>query len=124
TPADENALDPLAEQVTALLSLLEVMLANPTTPLSASERAVLDQALYATYARVGITRDPETHARPVPLLRDLHAILVSDDQVGTNETARGLASRLQRYVDGSLAGLFAGPTNVALDRPFVVFDVQ
>ena len=40
------------------------------------------------------------------------------------ETAADLATRLERYVGGSLAGIFAGPTNVALDRRFVVFNVQ
>jgi type IV secretory pathway VirB4 component len=39
--------------------------------------------------------------------------------------ADSLAARLERYVEGSLsAGLFAGPTNVSLDRSFVVFQVR
>jgi type IV secretory pathway VirB4 component len=39
--------------------------------------------------------------------------------------AAGLAARLARYVSGSLgAGLFAGPTNVELDRRLVVFNIQ
>jgi conjugal transfer ATP-binding protein TraC len=41
------------------------------------------------------------------------------------EVADSLAARLDRYVEGSLsAGLFAGPTNVSLDRPFVVFQIR
>jgi DNA helicase HerA-like ATPase len=41
------------------------------------------------------------------------------------ELAGSLAVRLERYVDGSLsAGLFAGATNVALDRRLVVFNLQ
>lgn len=117
--ADEG-LDPLAEQVAALLALLEVMLAEPGRPLGTHERAVLDRALYQTYARAGITADPATHARPAPLLRDLHAAL----EASPGDVAAGLATRLRRYVDGSLAGLFAGPTNVALDRRLVVFNLQ
>jgi DNA helicase HerA-like ATPase len=36
-----------------------------------------------------------------------------------------LAARLGRFIDGSLStGLFAGPTNVELDRPFVVFQIR
>src|SRR5581483_9642515 len=84
------------------------------------ERAVLDRALYQTYARAGITADPATHARPAPLLRDLHAAL----EARPGDVAAGLATRLRRYVDGSLAGLFAGPTNVALDRRLAVFNLQ
>jgi conjugal transfer ATP-binding protein TraC len=119
--------DPLAERVTALLGLLEVMLCQDDGrntsrgTLNALERAVLDRAIYRTYGRVGITSDPTTHSRPVPLLRDLHTVLADT----TGEIAGSLAVRLERYVEGSLsAGLFAGPTNVALDRPLVVFNLQ
>ncbi|MGD9890392.1 MAG: VirB4 family type IV secretion system protein, partial [Dehalococcoidia bacterium] len=122
-PADadeDEGRDPLAEQVAALLALLEVMLAEPDRSLGAHERAVLDRALYETYAAAGITTDPTTHDRPAPLLRDLLQAL----SVSTGDLAASLATRLQRYVGGSLAGLFAAPTNVALDRRFVVFNVQ
>jgi hypothetical protein len=126
-PEDEG-LDPLAEQVAALVGLLEVMLAEAGRDadrgagrrLTAHERAVLDRALYATYAGAGITADPATHGRPAPLLRDLHAALAA----APGDVADGLAVRLRRYVEGSLAGLFAGPTSVALDRRLVVFNVQ
>jgi type IV secretory pathway VirB4 component len=118
--ADEDARDPLAEQVAGILSLLELMLAETGHSLTADERAVLDRSLYQTYAAVGITDDPATHTRPVPILRDLHQALAESP----GEVAASLATRLRRYVDGSLAGLFSGPTNVALDRHFVVFNVQ
>jgi conjugal transfer ATP-binding protein TraC len=124
-PADEE--EPLAERVTALLGLLEVMLCAGSGPhgqagsLDAHERAVLDRALYRTYAVAGITTDSVSHDRPAPLLRDLAATL--SEMPG--EVAASLAARLERYVVGSLsAGLFAGPTNVSLDRPFVVFQIR
>lgn len=122
-PADadgDEGRDPLAEQVAALLALVELMLAEPDRPLGTHERAVLDRALYQTYAAAGITADPTTHDRPAPLLRDLHTALVAIP----GDVAADLAARLGRYVDGSLAGLFAAPTNVAVDRRFVVFNVQ
>ncbi|MDE3076782.1 MAG: ATP-binding protein, partial [Chloroflexota bacterium] len=112
--------DPLAEQITELLRLLEVMLAEPGRPFSNHERGVLDRALYQTYAAAGITAEASTHRRRVPLLADLATALA--DSPG--DIAAGLAIRLQRYVDGSLAGLFAGPTNVALNRRLVVFNIQ
>src|SRR5439155_25341930 len=117
---DEEGRDPLAEQVAALIGLLEIMLAEPGRPLSTHERALLDRALYQTYASAGITSDVATHARPAPLLRDLHKTLLD----ASGELAEGLALRLERYVRGSLAGLFSAPTNVRLDRRFVVFNVQ
>jgi conjugal transfer ATP-binding protein TraC len=125
TVQDEE--DPLAERVTALLGLLEVMLCSGSgttgtaSSLDAHERAVLDRALYRTYAQLGITADPATHDRPAPLLSDLHDTLAD----APGEIAASLRVRLERYVDGSLStGLFAGPTNVALDRAFVVFQIR
>jgi len=119
--------DPLAERVTALLGLLEVMLCGSSTvygrpgSLDNHERAVLDRAIYRTYAEAGITSDVATHGHPAPLLRDLHAVLVETP----GEVAASLAVRLRRYVAGPLgAGLFASPTNVELDRRLVVFNIQ
>jgi conjugal transfer ATP-binding protein TraC len=113
--------DALAEQVTAVVGLLGVMLAEPGDSLNAYERAILDRAAYQAYAARGITADPATQLRPPPLLRDLQAVL----EATADGSAQGLAARLRRYVDGSLAcGLFAGPTNVALNRRLVVFNIQ
>ena len=120
TGDEEEGRDPLAEQVAALLGLLEILLAGPGATLTTGERAILDAALYETYRRAGISADTATHGRRAPLLRDLHLTL----ERTSFESARDLAVRLRRYVEGSLAGLFAGPTNVALDRRFVVFNVQ
>jgi conjugal transfer ATP-binding protein TraC len=116
----EEGRDPLAEHIASLLGLLEIMLAEQGQPLSAQERAILDQALYQTYDAAGITSDLQTHTLPAPLLKNLHAILAWIP----GECATSLAARLRRYVDGSLAGLFSAPTNVALDRRLVVFNVQ
>jgi conjugal transfer ATP-binding protein TraC len=116
-----EGIDILAEQVTAVLGLLDVMLAEPGATLNAYERATLDRAIYQAYAACGITTDPDTHARPVPLLLDLQTAL---DSIAT-DVGVGLAARLRRYVSGSLAGgLFAGPTNVELNRRLIVFNIQ
>jgi hypothetical protein len=125
--AERGEDDPLAERVTALLGLLEVMLSGsnahtggPVT-LDNNERALLDRAIYHTYAEAGITRDIATHSRPSPLVEDLHGVL----RGMLGEVAASLAVRLERYVKGSLsAGLFAGPTNVDLDSRLVVFNIQ
>ncbi len=122
-PADatEQGIDILAEHVTSVLGLLDIMLAEPGRSLDRLERAVLDDAVYATYERAGITRDPLTHDRPPPVLRDLLGVLVEL----SSAPAASLAARLARYVSGSLgAGLFAGQTNVELNRRLVVFNIQ
>ena len=110
--------DPLAGRVLALQGLLGLMLAEPGQRLGQAERGVLDQALYETYRRAGITEDAATHDRPAPLLRDLLAVL---EQSGE---PHGLAPRLGRYVTGSLGRVFSEPTTAELDRPFVVFGVR
>src|SRR6266568_4141527 len=119
--AGTDSIDILAEQVTAVLGLLDVILAEPGATLNSYERATLDRAIYQAYAAHDISPDPDTHARPVPLLRDLQTALENV----ASDVGVGLAARLRRYVSGSLAGgLFAGPTNVALNRRLIVFNIQ
>lgn len=120
-PAAHQAADPLAEQVMSLLGLLGVMLADSNASLTGAERAVLDRAIYATYADAGISVDPATHRRIPPTLANLHATLAGLP----DEPASRLAVRLRRFVSGSLAaGLFAGQTNLELNRRLVVFNIQ
>jgi type IV secretory pathway VirB4 component len=119
--ADDEGIDVLAEQVASVLGLLAVMLAEPGASLDRSETAVLDDALYRTYERAGITREAATHERRVPVIADLYALLAETP----GEVAASLTARLARYVSGSLgAGLFAGQTNVELNRRLVVFNIQ
>jgi type IV secretory pathway VirB4 component len=116
-----DAVDALAEQVTAVVGLLNVMLGERGSSLNPYERSILDRAAYQAYAIAGITPDPATHSRPVPILADLQSALEAMD----NDVAAGLAARLHRYVGGSLAGgLLGGPTNVALNQRLVVFNIQ
>ena len=126
--ADEE--DPLAERITALLGLLELLLGEGHR-LDPDERAVLDRAIHQTYGRTwedelgvrgGIRRgEAATYGRPAPVMRDLHAVLLQMSE----DIPQRLAVRLERYVSGSLAsGLFAGPTNVELAQPLVVFQIR
>ena len=125
----DDGRDVLAEHVTALLGLLEIMIAPSGSGLDPIERSLLDRALFTTYARAGITADGSSHARPAPLMRDLLTVLEEVEPgraAGTTSSiAEGIASRLARYVTGSLgAGLFSKPTDVVLDRRLVVFNIQ
>ena len=65
TDAADAGIDVLAEQVASLLGLLDVMLAEPGRSLDRIERAILDDALYATYERSGITREPPEKLNPL-----------------------------------------------------------
>lgn len=124
--ADDGEWDPLAEKVQALHTLLDLMLADhgPGQPgsLTQREKGLLDRALYETYRQAGITPDPTTHLRPAPLLRDLERVLRSEAY--REQDTSGLADRLHRWVEGSLARMFSAPTNVRMDSPFVVFNIR
>ena len=117
--------DPLADKIQSLHAFFDLLLAErgPGLPgaLSRSEKALLDQVIYAAYLRAGITSDRRTHARPAPLLSHVYQVLTSSRF--RNEDTTGLASRLHRYVDGALSRLFAAPTDVELDNRLVVFSI-
>lgn len=119
--------DRLAEKIRDLRRLLNIMLAEKGTTLSVRERAMLDRALYETYRRVGISSDPRTHSQQPPLLRDLAEVLTSDF-CGSDEdngyNGYDLALRLSQYTEGSLSGLFSGPTNVNLSSHLLVWDIR
>lgn len=113
--------DRLAEKVGDILSLLEVMVADPGSSLSQREKAFLDRSVYETYRRVGIGPDLRTHYHQPPLLRDLLDVL-ANGSCGKDEF--DLCPRLARYTEGSLAGLFANATNVPLDTHLLRWDIS
>ncbi len=86
--------------------------------LSPEEDAILDRSVYETYALKDITADPKSHKNEPPLMADLANIL-------TNMTgAENLSRRLSKYTEGTFAGLFNQPTNIDLDKGFVVFSIR
>ena len=115
---DADEVNPFAAHVITLLGLLDLMLAEPQSSLPQIERTMLDEAIFEAYRRKGITDDPDTHDREVPVLSDLVDILNEGDD------DYGLAVRLRRYTTGSFAHLFSERTTVDLNHPFVVFDVR
>jgi hypothetical protein len=117
--------DRLAEKIQNLHNFLDILLANNAPSTSGTdlseERGLLDDVLYEAYARAGITTDPWTHGRPAPLLQDVALVLRKDKK---DKNALRLADRLQRFITGSMAGLFSRPTNVALTAPLLDFDLR
>ena len=88
---------------------------------AASERAVLDTAITATYRRSGITADPRTWNQPAPLLRDLHATLLAlaDPHTPAETSAEtpvaGPVSR--EAVDAAVDGPDTAGTGATADEP-------
>ncbi|PJJ04209.1 AAA domain-containing protein [Streptomyces sp. 2333.5] len=115
--AEEGEQDLLTRRVLFLHTFLAVLLG---ADLAAAEKAVLDRAILATYARAGITADARTWTRTPPTLADLAAVLADDG----SPTATDLADRLAPYTTGSHARIFNGPSTAATSGHLVIYALR
>jgi len=111
---DEDGETVLRTAITDLKGLLALMVGGVTP----EEDAILDKAVYDTYALRDITADASTHQNTSPLLSDLQGVLQN------TKGAESLARRLMKYTEGTFAGLFNKPTNFELERGFIVFSIR
>jgi type IV secretory pathway VirB4 component len=88
--------------------------------LTPTEDALLDRALILTYKQKGITPDASTQTREPPLMEDLYKALVGME----DPAARGLADRIEKFVKGSLVGIFDQQTNVEIRNQLTVFSIR
>jgi len=109
--------DELRQKILSLHGLLRLMLGGS---LSAEEDAILDRALVLTYAEKGITPDPITHTKIPPLLEDLYKIL----RAMAEGQSQSMAIRLEKYIQGSAAGIFNQHSNINLKNSFTVFGIR
>jgi type IV secretory pathway VirB4 component len=109
--------DELRFKILTVSGLVRMMMGGT---LTAEEAAILDRALILTYKEKGITPDPATHSREAPLLEDLYKVLNSMAE----DEAHSMATRLEKYVRGSAAGVFDQKTNVSLQNTFTVFSIR
>ncbi|MCR4307874.1 MAG: hypothetical protein NUV80_04880 [Candidatus Berkelbacteria bacterium] len=106
--------DVLRTTIAGLHGLISLMAGG----LNAEEDALLDKALYETYAMKDISIDPATQNNPPPLLTDLVGVL-------SNMTgAEQLVNRLVKFSEGSFSNLFDSPTNIDLTNKFTVFSIR
>ncbi len=112
----EEGENELGLKILSLHTLFKIVLGNITN----SEEAVLDRALIATYKLKGITPDPTTQRNEPPILEDLYKVLLGMEE----PEASGLADRLERYVKGSLAGIFDQRSNLDIKNTFTVFSTR
>lgn len=110
----ESGEDVLRSTIIVVHGLISLMVGG----LSPEEDSLLDRALYETYALKDITADVATHKNPPPLLSDLESVLAN--MTG----AEKLLQRLQKYTQGTFAGLFTKPTNFDLTRGMIAFSVR
>lgn len=113
--AEENE-NELGRKILTLTGFLKLVLGQ----LDASQSAILDRALITTYRLKGITEDPKTQQLPPPLMEDLYKVLVGME----DKSAQELAYRLERFIKGSLAGIFSAQSNINLDANLIVFSVR
>ena len=119
-PFDLNAESPepdeLSNKILDLHSLMKVIMGD----ISPSQDALLDRALVLTYRAKGITQEPETFKFETPLLEDLYKILIGMESAD----ARDLADRLEKYVQGSAAGILNSKSNFDIKNRLTVFGIR
>lgn len=93
----------LSEHTQDLMEVISLMVEG----LNAREKAAVDKAILKLYK--GATK--------TPLLEDLFKGLQR-----LNQTR--LCERLEKYITGSLAGVFNSQTNIKLDNRLVIFDIK
>src|SRR5690606_30860357 len=96
----------LRSAVVNMLGLMNLMLGK----LSPEEQAIMDKAIWETYAKKDITMDT-TDFGPVvpPTMTDLVEVL------GSIVGGENLAVRLSKFTEGTFAGIFNQPTNINMD---------
>ncbi len=112
----ESGENELGRKILTLTGFLKLVLGN----LDASQSAILDRAITATYRLKGITADPKTQHLPPPLMEDLYKVLIGMEE----EQSKELAYRMERFIKGSLSGIFSAPSNINLANPWIVFSVR
>ncbi|OHA60187.1 MAG: conjugal transfer protein TraC [Candidatus Vogelbacteria bacterium RIFOXYD1_FULL_46_19] len=111
---DEAPADVLRSNIINLVGLMRIMLGG----LTPEEDSIIDNAISETYALKDITPSTDFTNKPVPLLSDLELVLAG------MEGGESLAQRLAKYTQGTWSGFLNKPTNVDINKQFVVFSVR
>jgi len=111
---DESPSDILRSHIISLVGLFRIMLGG----LSPEEDSVIDQAITETYALKNITPSGNFSEMTPPLLSDFELVLAG------MEGGESLVQRLSKYTKGTWAGFINQPTNVDINRKFIVFSVR
>ncbi len=107
----------LGQKLLSLHTLLKLIMGQ----LNPTEEAVLDRALIETYRMKGITPDPETQmSKEPPVMEDLYKVLLG----AAEPEARSMAERLEKFIRGSLAGIFDSQSTIQLGNKMTVFSTK
>ncbi len=110
---DESGADILRSNIVNLVGLFRIMLGG----LTPEEDSIIDRAITETYALKDIT--PESNFAEVepPLMSDFELVLAGMDG------GESLVARLTKYTKGTWAGFINRPTNIDINKKFVVFSL-
>lgn len=111
---DESGADVLRSNIVALVGMFRIMMGG----LTPEEDAIMDKAITETYALKDITPDSDFSQIEPPLLSDFELVLAG------MEGSESLTQRLSKYTKGTWAGFINQPTNVDINKKFVVFSVR
>ena len=111
---DESPADVLRSNIVALVGLFRIMLGG----LTPEEDAIIDKAITETYALKDITSDSNFAEIEPPLLSDFELVLSG------MQGSESLVARLSKYTKGTWEGFINRPTNVDINKKFVVFSVR
>lgn len=111
---DEAPADVLRSNIINLVGLFRIMLGG----LTPEEDSIIDRAITETYALKDITADSDFASIEPPLLSDFEMVL------GGMEGSESVLQRLAKYTKGSWANFINQPTNVDINKKFVVFSVR
>ena len=112
--ADETPADVLRANTINLVGLFRIMLGG----LTPEEDSIIDRAITETYALKDITPESNFANIEPPLLTDFEMVLAG------MEGSASLIQRLTKFTHGSWASFLNQPSNVDINRKFVVFSVR
>jgi type IV secretory pathway VirB4 component len=110
----ESASDILRSNIINLVGLFRIMLGG----LTQEEDAIIDRAITETYALKDITPDSDFKNIEPPLMSDFELVLAG------MEGADSLVQRLSKYTKGTWAGFINRPSNIDINKKFVVFSIR
>lgn len=112
--AGESAANVLRSNIINLVGLFRLMMGG----LTAEEDAIIDRAITETYALKDITADSDFRNVEPPLMSDFELVLSG------MEGGESLAQRLSKYTKGTWSGFINRPSNVDINKKFVVFSLR
>ena len=112
----EEGENELGLKILSLHGLLKIVFGK----LDPTSDAILDRALVETYRQKGITVEPKTQKETPPLMEDLYKVLLGMEE----KNASDLALILEKFIKGSLSGIFNQQSNFDIKNPFTVFNIK